>query len=87
MRYFITYDLVDKETYNYERLYNLLNRLNAVMITESTYAINFSESRETLFNLIKSHMNKDDKLLIGIFPLGFNSQNIDSVKKIKDLLK
>lgn len=61
--YFITYDL--RKTRDYQKLYDELERFNAVQVLESTWCFNrHNTTALKLRDYFKKHIDKDDGLLI-----------------------
>ena len=60
--YIISYDLVKKR--DYEELYKAIKSYKYGQINESTWAIVTNDTKKTIYNNLKKHIDSDDRLFI-----------------------
>ena len=63
-KYIVAYDLKNKDTEDYQTLYNLLDELNALQAQESVYLLSSSQTATVLRDIFKTHIQEDDRIIV-----------------------
>lgn len=63
-KYIVAYDLKNKDTEDYQTLYNLLDELNALQAQESVYLLSSSQTATVLRDIFKTHIKEDDRIIV-----------------------
>lgn len=84
-RYVISYDLrkPDYTEEDYEDLWNELRTIGAKHIQDSVWAITSELNAKQIFDALRQHMHKSDRLLVAATD-GTDWQNVNGVSKFGD---